>query len=45
MGLFNNHILRVSILAWFIAQVLKVIITLLKEKRMDFTRFIGSGGI
>lgn len=45
MGLFNNHILRVSILAWFIAQVLKVIITLLKEKRMDFTRFIGSGGM
>ncbi len=45
MGLFNNHILRVSILAWFVAQVLKVVITLLKEKRMDFTRFIGSGGM
>ncbi len=44
-GLFNNRILMVSVLAWFIAQALKVILTLLKEKKVDFTRLIGSGGM
>ena len=34
-----------AILSWFVAQVLKVIIVLIKDKRVDFSRFIGSGGM
>lgn len=33
------------ILAWFIAQLLKVIHTIVKNKKIDFRRFIGSGGM
>ncbi len=41
----QNRILWNSILAWLIAQVLKVFLTLILDKRWDFTRFIGSGGM
>ena len=41
----QNRILWNSILAWFIAQVLKVFLTLILDKRWDFTRFVGSGGM
>lgn len=41
----NNNVLWVSILSWFIAQVLKVIITVLKYKKLDFSRLVGSGGM
>lgn len=34
-----------AILCWFIAQVLKVVIVLIKDKKIDFSRFIGSGGM
>ena len=43
--LFQNKVLIIAILAWFVAQVLKVLITLIKEKKFDFTRFVGSGGM
>ena len=33
------------ILAWFIAQLLKVIHTIIKNKKIDFRRFVGSGGM
>lgn len=42
---FQNKVLIIAILAWFVAQVLKVLITLIKEKKFDFTRFVGSGGM
>ena len=41
----QNRILWNSILAWLIAQVLKVFLTLILDKRWDFTRFIRSGGM
>lgn len=41
----NNSILFTSILAWFIAQLLKVIFVLIKNRKIDFYRFIGSGGM
>ena len=41
----QNKVLIIAVVAWFIAQALKVIITLLQEKKMDFTRFVGSGGM
>lgn len=33
------------ILSWFIAQLLKVIHTVMKDKKIDFRRFVGSGGM
>ncbi|NLC43241.1 MAG: divergent PAP2 family protein [Clostridiales bacterium] len=41
----QNRILWNSILAWFIAQVFKVFLTLILDKRWDFARFVGSGGM
>lgn len=41
----NNHILGVSILSWFIAQSLKVVITLIYDHKIDFSKFFASGGM
>ncbi len=41
--LTGNLILNLAILAWAIAQVLKVIVVLIKQKKLDW-RFILSGG-
>nr|WP_307990387.1 divergent PAP2 family protein [uncultured Niameybacter sp.] len=43
--LFNNSLLMVALLSWFIAQVLKVIITLVNEHRLDFKKLVSSGGM
>ena len=43
--LTGNHILNVSICAFFVAQVLKVILVLILHKKLDFRRIIGSGGM
>lgn len=42
---FASSILVTAIIAWFVAQVLKVILVLIKNKKLDFRRFIGSGGM
>lgn len=34
-----------AIIAWFIAQVMKMIIVLIKDKKVNFERLIGSGGM
>lgn len=44
-AIIYNQVLQVSVLAWFVAQFLKVIIVLIKEKRIDWERFFGSGGM
>ena len=41
---WNNNVVVTCILAWFIAQLIKVILTLIKDKKIDFRRFVGSGG-
>lgn len=41
----KNEVLYVTLLSWFIAQISKVIITLIKEKKINFYRFVGSGGM
>lgn len=41
----ENRVLWAGILAWFVAQSLKVILTLLLHKRFDMSRFWGSGGM
>ncbi len=40
-----NHYILCSVCAWFSAQLIKFLITLIKEKRIDFERFVGSGGM
>lgn len=42
--LYNKAIV-VPALAWFLAQFLKVINVVIKEKKFDFTRIVGSGGM
>lgn len=43
--IFNNKVLITCVTAWFIAQILKMIITFYKTKRIDLTRFVGAGGM
>lgn len=45
IDIFSNKILQIAIISWFIAQVIKVVLTLLKDRRLDFTRLFGSGGM
>ncbi len=42
---WSNDILMATITAWFIAQVLKVILVCIINKKLDFGRMIGSGGM
>lgn len=44
-AILYNRAITVPVFAWFLAQLLKVINVLLTSKRIDFTRFIGSGGM
>lgn len=44
-ALISNRAITIPALAWFIAQSLKVISVIIKEKKIDFTRFVGSGGM
>ena len=43
--LFSNKMLWIAILSWFIAQLLKVLVTLWQEHRLDFSKFWASGGM
>lgn len=44
-ALFNNRVLGTAMLAWAIAQVLKVVVLLITRRRLDLTRLTGSGGM
>lgn len=43
--LLNNDMLRVAIISWIVAQVLKVFISLIYEKKLDLSRVLASGGM
>ncbi len=43
--ILHNTTLLAAVLAWFVAQALKVILTLLSERRLDLGRMYGSGGM
>lgn len=43
--LFTNPFLVTSLASWFVAQVLKVIINACVNKKLDFERLIGDGGM
>ncbi len=42
---FENGVLKAAVMAWLIAQVLKVIFFFVKYKRFNFERFVGAGGM
>lgn len=43
--ILQNDVLQTAFLAWLIAQMIKVFLVLIKEKKFDFTRITGSGGM
>ena len=43
--LLDNRILWIGILSWVTAQVLKVILTLVVDKKLDMSRLFGLGGM
>lgn len=43
--IIGNKVLVTCVTAWFIAQLLKIILTYHKSKKIDITRFVGSGGM
>ncbi len=43
--LFANKMIMAAIIGWFAAQVLKVVFVLLKDRKFDIRRFVGSGGM
>ena len=45
IALGKNKIFVIAILTWLIAQLIKVIIGIIKEKRFNFKWFVGTGGI
>lgn len=45
LDILNESILFTALIGWFVAQVLKVIFVLISSKKVDFTRFVGSGGM
>jgi len=42
---FNNEILFSGFIAWLIAQVLKIFTDFYKNRKVDVTRMVGSGGM
>ena len=41
----NNPILQAAFFGWLAAQVLKVVFVFIKEKKIDYTKMISSGGM
>lgn len=44
-AVLSNKAILVPALGWLLAQILKVVAVILKEKKMDFRRMTGSGGM
>ena len=42
---FKFDILLTAVIAWLIAQTIKVLIGVLREKRFNFKWFVGTGGM
>ncbi len=45
LEVLDNHVLWCAVLAWFVAQALKIPTYWLIEKKLDWRRFFGSGGM
>ncbi len=44
-GIFSNYIIKVALISWLTAQVLKTFINLLLTKRFEAERLVGAGGM
>lgn len=44
MDFWKGNVIVTCVLSWFVAQALKVVITLVKDKKLDFRRLVGAGG-
>lgn len=42
---FTSSILFTTVISWFTAQVIKVILVFIQNKKVDFRRLVGSGGM
>ncbi|MBC8531171.1 divergent PAP2 family protein [Gehongia tenuis] len=45
MSIFQNHLLIAAVLGWFFAQSIKFFLTWFQERRIDWTRIMGAGGM
>ncbi|MGE5485191.1 MAG: divergent PAP2 family protein [Ignavibacteriales bacterium] len=45
MGLLQNRAFLASTLSWITAQALKVLLSYMQHKRLDFRRFVSPGGM
>ena len=43
-GIFYNTVLWSAVVAWFVAQMLKVVVNLILQRKIDFQLFFSSGG-
>lgn len=43
--LLYNYALVCAFIAWFAAQFIKLVLCLMKEKKLDFTKMVSSGGM
>ncbi len=41
----QNHILIVTLIAWILAQSIKVVIGVIRQRKFDFRWFVGPGGV
>ena len=44
-AILDNYVLWVSLICWFAAQLLKVILYAIKYRELNLERFVGSGGM
>lgn len=44
-AIFNNRIFGITLIAWVVAQSMKVFIGVIRERRFNFKWFIGTGGM
>lgn len=45
LGIFKNRFFIVSVSSWFVAQFLKTVIYAIENKKWDWTRLFGDGGM
>ncbi|KPK98908.1 MAG: hypothetical protein AMJ95_02225 [Omnitrophica WOR_2 bacterium SM23_72] len=45
VDIFKNKILMTTLSAWLIAQTIKVVLGIIRQKKFDFRWFIGTGGM
>lgn len=44
-GLYEYRFVLIPVISWFAAQLIKVVLFFIKYRKIDFARFVGSGGM